>query len=193
MLDHDEEVLMRHRTRVRSAPLFLLLLIGVLAVPMIPPASAEAARAAWAARIVEMDQALERGDAPGAHAAWREAYVAAHVGRGWPGMIAVGEAALRVGRAPGTPDLYEPRARRAYLTALLRARRHGSVDGVLAAGDALGRLGDQAVVQQALAVATDLAARSGDDTARRRVQTFRSQWAPRGPVTARHAGPGTTA
>lgn len=184
---------MRHRTRVKIAPLFLILLIGAFALPMIPPASAEADRGAWAARLVEMDQALKRGDAPAAHAAWREAYVAAHVGRGWPGMVAVGDAALRVGHATGTPDLYEPRARRAYLTALLRARRHGSVEGVLAAGDAFGRLGDQAVVQQALAVATDLAARSGDDTARRRVQTFRSQWVPRGPVTARHAGPGTAA
>jgi hypothetical protein len=178
---------------VKIVPPFLLLLIGALALPMIPPASAEADQGAWAARIGEMDQALKRGDAPAAHAAWREAYVAAHVGRGWPGMVAVGDAALRVGRATGTPDLYEPRARRAYLTALLRARRHGSVDGVLAAGDAFGRLGDQAGVQQALAVATDLAARSGDDTARRRVQTFRSQWVPRGPVTARHAERGTPA
>jgi hypothetical protein len=193
MLDHDGEALMRHRTRVKIAPLFLLLLIGALALPMIPPASAEADRTDWAARIVEMDQALNRGDAPAAHAAWREAYVAAHVGRGWPGMVAVGEAALRVGRVTGMPDVYEPRARRAYLTALLRARRHGSVDGVLAAGDAFGRLGDQAVVQQALAVATDLAARSGDDTARRRVQSSRSQWAPRGPLTARHAAPGPSA
>jgi hypothetical protein len=108
-------------------------------------------------------------------------------------MVAVGDPALRVGRATGPPDLYEPRARRAYLTALLRARRHGSIDGVLAAGDAFGRLGDQAVLQQALAVATELAARSGDDTARRRVQTFRSQWVPRGPLTARHAAPGTPA
>jgi hypothetical protein len=190
MLDHDEEALMRHRTRVKIAPLFLLLLIGALALPMIPSASAEADRTDWAARIVEMDEALKRGDAPAAHAAWREAYVAAHVGRGWPGMVAVGEAALWVGRVTGTPDVYEPRARRAYLTALLRARRHGSLEGVLAAGDAFGRLGDQAVVQQALAVATDLAARSGDDTARRRVQSFRSQWAPRGPLTARHAAPG---
>ncbi len=184
---------MRHRTRVNIGPLFLLLLIGAVALAMIPAASAESERTAWAARIVEIDQALKRGDAPAAHAAWREAYVAAHVEREWPGMIAVGEAALRVGRATGTPHLYEPRARRAYLTALLRARRHGSVEGVLAAGDAFGRLGDQALVQQALAVATDLAARSGDDSARRRIQTFRSQWTPRGPLTARQAAPGTTA
>jgi hypothetical protein len=38
------------------------------------------------------------------------------------------------------------------------------------------------VVQQAAAIAADLAARSGDDLARRRVQTFRSQWVAR-PLT----------
>ena len=37
-------------------------------------------------------------------------------------------------------------------------------------------LGDREVVQQALTVATELAARSGDDVAQRRVQAFRSQW-----------------
>jgi hypothetical protein len=191
MLEHEEEAVMRHRTlRVKVAPLFLLFLIGTLVLPLAPAVSA-ADRMDWAARIVEVDQALKRGDVAAAHAAWREAYVAAHVSREWTGMLAVGDAALRIGHATGTADLYEPRARRAYLTGLLRARRHGSLDGVLAVGDAFGRLGDQAVVQQALAVATDLAARSGDDTARRRVQTFRSQWVPRGPVTARQAAPGT--
>jgi hypothetical protein len=32
------------------------------------------------------------------------------------------------------------------------------------------------VVKQALTVATELAARSGDDVAQRRVQAFRSHW-----------------
>ncbi|MGH7366490.1 MAG: hypothetical protein ACREK9_08780, partial [Candidatus Rokuibacteriota bacterium] len=82
---------MRQRTRI--APLLLLLLVGVIAVPLIPSASAEPGRADWAARIAEMDRALARGEAQAARAAWREAYVAAHVGRGWPGMIAVGDAA----------------------------------------------------------------------------------------------------
>jgi hypothetical protein len=176
MLDPHEEAVMRRRTQ--ASPLLLLLMIGALALAMIPPASAEAGRADWVPQIEAMDQALQRGDVPVAQAAWREAYVAAHVGRGWLGMIAVGDAALRAGRAAGLRDVFEPRARRAYLTALLRARRQGSLDGVLAAGDAFGRLGDQAVVRRALAVATDLAARSGDGEARQRVQAFRSHWAP---------------
>jgi hypothetical protein len=37
-------------------------------------------------------------------------------------------------------------------------------------------------VKQALAMATDMAKRSGDDLAQRRVQAFRSQWVAR-PLT----------
>ena len=166
------------RRRAQASPLFLLLLVAAIALPMIPTASAEPERIDWAARIADMDQAIDRGDAAAAQAAWREAYVAAHVSRGWPAMIAVGDAALRMGRIAGA-DGAEPRARRAYLTALLRARRQASLDGVLAAGDAFGRLGDRAVVQQALSVATGLAERSGDGAARLRVQAFQSQWARR--------------
>ncbi|MGH7397185.1 MAG: hypothetical protein ACRELW_06580, partial [Candidatus Rokuibacteriota bacterium] len=80
------------RQRTRTGPLLLLLLIGVvaLALPSIPEAAAEPERDDWGARIAEMDRALARGEARAVTDAWREAYVAAHVGRGWPGMIAVG-------------------------------------------------------------------------------------------------------
>lgn len=165
---------MRHRTQVALLLLFLLLTAAML--PTVPSASAEPAASDWAAQLRTMDEAIARGDVAAAKAAWREAYVAAHVGRGWPGMLAVGDAAVRLGRAAGTPAVFEGRARRVYLTALFRARRQASLDGVLAAGEAVGRLGDRDVVQKALEVATDLAARSGDDLARRRVQAFRSQW-----------------
>jgi hypothetical protein len=168
---------MKHRTQV--ALLLLFLLTTAVALPVIP--TAEAAGADWAAEIQAMDAALARGDAATAQAAWREAYAAAHAGRGWPGMMAVGDAALRLGRATDM-GVAESRARRVYLTALFRARRHGSLDGVLAAGEAFGRLGDREVVQQALAMATDMARRSGDDLAQRRVQAFRSQWVA-GPLT----------
>jgi len=168
---------MKHRTQV--ALLLLFLLTTAVALPVIP--TAEAAGADWAAEIQAMDAALARGDAATAQAAWREAYAAAHAGRGWPGMMAVGDAALRLGRATDM-GVAESRARRVYLTALFRARRHGSLDGVLAAGEAFGRLGDREVVQQALAMATDMARRSGDDLAQRRVQAFRSQWLAR-PLT----------
>ena len=159
---------MRHRTRTRS--LLLLLLIGVIGgvivLSLIPEVSADADRGDWAARIAEMDRALSRGETAAATAAWREAYVAAHASRDWPGMIAVGDAALRAGRATRTPEVFEPRARRAYLTALLRARRQASRDGVLAAGEAFGRLGDRDAERLAKAEAAELAIRA-ESAARR--------------------------
>ena len=164
--------------QLNVSPLVLLLLLAAFMVPIAPTASAEPERLDWGARIAEMDQALKRGDAPAVQAAWREAYVAAHVSRDWPGMIAVGDAAMRASGLVGV-QVSQAHARRAYLTALLRARRQRSLDGVLAAGDAFGRLGDQAVVKQALNVATELAERSGDGSARQRVQSFQTQWAPR--------------
>jgi len=168
------------RQSKRAALLLLFLLTIAASLPMIP--TAEAAGPGWAEQLQAMDEALGRGDAVAAQAAWREAYAMAHASHGWPGMIVVGDAALRLGRATGTAAISESRARRVYLTALLRARRERSLDGVLAAGEAFGRLGDRDVVQQAAAIAADLAARSGDDLARRRVQAFRSQWVA-GPLT----------
>lgn len=168
------------RQTQRAARLLLFLLTIAVMLPMIP--TAEAAGPGWAEQLQSMDEALGRGDAAAAQAAWREAYATAHASHGWPGMMAVGDAALRLGRATGTAVVSESRARRVYLTALFRARRDRSLDGVLAAGEAFGRLGDRDVVQQAAAIAADLAARSGDDLARRRVQAFRSQWVA-GPLT----------
>jgi len=160
---------MRHRTRTTS--LLLLLLVGVIALPLIPEAAADADRVDWAARIAEMDRALARGETAAATAAWREAYVAAHVSRGWPGMLAVGDAALRAGRATGTSDVFEPRARRAYRTALLRAHRQSSPDGMLAVAEAFGRLGDRDVERLAKTEAADLALRA-EAAARRRSQAL---------------------
>lgn len=164
------------RQRLEVPLLLLFLSMTMLLLPAIPTASAGPASMDWAAHLQTMDEAIGHGDFAAARVAWREAYVAAHVSREWPGMIAVGEAALRLGRATSESSIAERRARRVYLTALFRARRQGSLDGVLAAGEAFGRLGDREVVQQALKVATELAARSGDNLAQRRVQVFRSHW-----------------
>jgi hypothetical protein len=169
MLQLSQEAAMRHRTRTVSLLLllFLPLLGGAIARPLIPEASADADRGDWAARIAEMDRALANGETSAVAAAWREAYVAAHASRDWPGMLAVGDAALRAGRATGNVDVFEPRARRAYRTALLRAHRRGSHDGVLAAGEAFGRLGDRDTERLAKAEAADLAIRAEADARRR--------------------------
>src|SRR4030095_4432052 len=176
MHDHREESHMQRRIQI--APLILLLLLAAMMLPTTPTVFAEPERMYWTARIAGMDQALKRGDAPATQAAWREAYVAAHVSRGWPAMIAVGDAAMRASGLVGA-QVSEVHARRASLTALLRARRQASLDGGLAAGGAFGRLGEKAGVQEAVDCATDRAEGSGDGAARRRVQSFQTQWAPR--------------
>ncbi len=160
---------MRHRTGTVSLllVLFLLLLGGVSAPPLVREAEADVDRGDWAAWIAEMDRALGRRDVKAVTAAWREAYVAAHVTRNWPGMLAVGDAAVRAGRVTGSADVFEPRARRAYRTALLRAHRQGARDGVLAAGEAFGRLGDRDAERLAKAEAAQLATRAEADARRR--------------------------
>ena len=88
---------MRRRLEVPLV-LFFLLMTAVL-LPAIPTASAETAASDWATRLQVMDEAIEHGDLSAAQSAWREAYAAAHVGRGWPGKIAVRQAARKQGRA----------------------------------------------------------------------------------------------
>ena len=72
-----------------------------------------------------------------------------------------------------------PAARRAYLVALFRARGEGSLPGVVAAAEAFAALGDEAVVQQAVAMAEPLATAPGADaTARARLAALRERGAP---------------
>jgi hypothetical protein len=156
------------RQHTRAGLLFLIPLLGTIALAPVPDASAEADRRDWTGWIAAMDRALAGGEPQAAAAAWREAYVAAHLSRDWPGMIAVGDAAVRAGRAAGAPEVFTPRARRAYLTALLRARRQASYDGMQAAADAFGRLGDREIERQARSLAVELAGRAETDARRAR-------------------------
>jgi coenzyme F420-reducing hydrogenase delta subunit len=66
-------------------------------------------------------------------------------------------------------------ARDAYLIALIRARRSGSVDGALRSAEAFQELGDRVIVEQCLYIAAQLAA--GDDRAQQRVREVRERWA----------------
>jgi len=68
-------------------------------------------------------------------------------------------------------------ARQAYLTALIRARRSGSVDGALRSAAAFARIDDRDVVEQCLYVAAVLAA--GDAEAQKKVQDARERWVAR--------------
>ena len=69
----------------------------------------------------------------------------------------VAGAALRIGAIPGFKKAAESRARESYWTALFRARRQGSLNGVLDAAEAFGALGDRVMVEQCVRIAERLA------------------------------------
>jgi hypothetical protein len=130
----------------------------------------------WAAQLQVLDTELARGRVDVAVRVWRDAYGAAFESCTWEGMIAVGDAFVRIGHAAGTPDGARMNARDAYLIALIRARRSGSVDGALRSAEAFRQLGDGLTGEQCLHIAAQLAA--GDDHAQQRVREARQRWAP---------------
>jgi hypothetical protein len=141
-------------------------------------AGRSSAGATWQAHLRIVDETLQTGDVRAATRAWRDAYGAALADRGWQGMVAVGDAFLAIGRADATPSGAYPNARRAYLTALIRARRLQSVDGVLRTTEAFAALGDRGVAEQSLRVAAEVA--GSDPVAAARVQaagaSLRASW-----------------
>jgi hypothetical protein len=123
-----------------------------------------AAGGAWSGHLRAMDRALARSDADGALRAWEQAHLAAVESLTWEGLIAAGEAYLRVGQATRASQAAEAVARRAYFAALYRACRENSLDGVLRAAAAFAALDDHDVVDECLGLAELLA---GDDEGRR--------------------------
>ncbi len=112
----------------------------------------------WKAHVGTIDQALARHDVSAAVGAWHDAYGAALASRRWEGMIAVGDAFLRIGAEAGAARGARSNARQAYLNALIRAHRDGSIEGMRRTAEAFAALGDHAVATQCLRVADELAA-----------------------------------
>jgi hypothetical protein len=129
----------------------------------------------WAAHLRVVETELAGGHIDVAVRVWHDAYGAALESRRWESMIAVGDAFMRIGHAAGMPGGARMNARDAYLIALIRARRSGSVDGALRSAEAFQELGDRVIVEQCLYIAAQLAA--GDDRAQQRVREVRERWA----------------
>jgi hypothetical protein len=122
---------------------------------------------AWLQPLQRVDDAVARGDDAAAVVAWRHAYGAAVRSSRWEGLMEVGAAAHRL--ADGHAS-----ARQAYRTALLRAQREGSLDGLLRAAIAFGDLGDRDVLIQALRLAERAA--GNDPVKRARVRNVSDLW-----------------
>ena len=111
----------------------------------------------WTSHLEAMDVAIAASNASAAVLAWRHAYSCALDQPGWRGLVDVAGAALRIGAIPGFKKAAESRARESYWTALFRARRQGSLNGVLDAAEAFGALGDRVMVEQCVRIAERLA------------------------------------
>jgi hypothetical protein len=119
-------------------------------------APAAAPRVKWHDSIKKVDEAVASADPGSMLRAWQAASVAALVDRGWASMIAVGDAAIRIGRATGLNIAFGAKARQAYHVALFRSNRLGDVEGVLQAAEGFMELRDRETVDQCLGVATRL-------------------------------------
>jgi hypothetical protein len=143
------------------------------------PAGRPGAAGLWEAHVQWVHQLLDRGDVSGAVRAWHDAYGAALDGPGWEGMLAVGDAFLRIGDVAHSTRGAQANAYQAYLVALVRAERAGSVDGMLQTATAFAGLDDHAVVAQCIRIARRLAQSRADDGALRHVDDFAERFARR--------------
>lgn len=110
------------------------------------------------APLAEIETAIESGDAGAMLRAWHAACLDALGTQRWEPMIAVGDAARRIGQATGFTIAFAAKARQAYQVALYRAHKQGSREGVMRAADGFRALGDREVVEQCAAIAERLVA-----------------------------------
>jgi hypothetical protein len=132
-----------------------LLVVAVLVLSVVSPA---AGQPGWTAPLRGVDDALARMDLDAARRAWQEAYLAALGSWHWEGMLEVGHAQLRLGRAAGQWEAAVARARNLFLAALFRARQQRSAEGARQTASAFARLGDRDVAERCLRLAEALAA-----------------------------------
>jgi hypothetical protein len=104
--------------------------------------------ASWPEHLRVMDRALGNHDVDGARQAWESAHLAAVESLSWEGLLATGEACLRMGGAIDGRASAEPAARRVYFAALYRACRENSFEGILRTAEAFANLGDREVVEE---------------------------------------------
>lgn len=133
----------------------------------------------WTPHLEAMDAAIATNNASAAVLAWRHAYSAALEQPGWRVLAHVAGAAMRIAAIPGFRKAAESRARESYWTALFRARRQGSLNGVLDAAEAFGTLGDRVMVEQCIRIAERLVLLTGDAEAADRVRTLAAGMAQR--------------
>jgi hypothetical protein len=136
----------------------------------------------WIAHLQRMDEALARGDVSAAVQARRDAYSAALRSPRWEGMAAVGDASVRLAELPRERAGMLAEARRAYLSALFRARHQRSLDGVLRAAEAFAALGDRDAARHALVMAGTMTVGTQQTEIAERMRAIRERLERRAPT-----------
>jgi hypothetical protein len=131
-------------------------LLAALVTPACGAAPDKSKDMLWVAHLQRMDEALAHGDVSAAVRARDDAYSAALGSRRWEAMGDAGDASLRLAQLPSARAAMVPEARRAYLSALFRARHQRSIDGVLRVAEAFAALGDRDAARQALVMASTM-------------------------------------
>jgi len=141
--------------RSRGVSLLSMAAILLTVVPSCAPIESGSSRGQGADDVPRSVLRVENHGRPGpkdiraAERALKKAYGTAQTSRLWESMFEVADGYARIGDAA--------KARRCYLIALYRARREGSVDGVLRVAEALTVLGERETAEQVLAIAQRLA------------------------------------
>ena len=168
----------KQRLKILIRPIALLGLVALSGPATAGDLRGRVADSDWHVLLRTVEEALARHDISTAERAWHDAYVAAlHSRERWEGMLEVGDATLRIGEAANSRTTAEPQARSAYLSALLRARRQRSVEGVLRTGDAFAALGDRPMAEGCVHVAEQLAAAQTDPRAHDHLRALRARLA----------------
>lgn len=136
------------------------LVVGGLRVG-VPPAAQDAS--AWRDQLRRMDEALAGGEVAVAVGAWQAAEAAARQASGWEALVDAADAYLRIGDAVAFRRAFVDRARVNYRLALQRARREGSLEGVLRVAEALATLEEHPALEEAVGIARTMLA--GNETA----------------------------
>jgi hypothetical protein len=152
-----------------AAATALVLVIATVLVEGVAVKSTAAADSPWHVHAARASAALEAGQLAAAMQHAQEAYAAAVESRRSDGLVEVGNLYRRLGERGHLGEGAVIRARQCYLTALLRARREGSTDGILRATEAFLDVNDDAMVAQGLKYAREVAARDPDPRAAQRI------------------------
>jgi len=126
----------------------------------------------WQARLLKVEQAMAVNDVASAELLWRNAHAAALQSRHWEGMVAVADTYRALGAQADFPTASIAKSRQTYLRALFRARREGSLAGVLIVADRFAELGDREAIERCMRVARRVAAQSRDPYAEEHLRAF---------------------